>query len=110
MRRPYPTDLSDAEWNYLEPHLPTPTGHGRPRIHDLREILNAVFYVLSAQEACADSTLLLQALLGNPEVQEGDRGSTLDSGFSYTVHKRSYFEYASLRVIRPESDTSTGVH
>jgi transposase len=21
MRKPYPTDLSDAEWNYLEPHL-----------------------------------------------------------------------------------------
>jgi putative transposase len=48
MRRPYPTDLSDAEWNYIQPHLPTPTGHGRPRIHDLREILNAVFYVLKS--------------------------------------------------------------
>jgi hypothetical protein len=43
MRKPYPTDLSDAEWNYIEPHLPAPKGHGRPRIHDLREILNAVF-------------------------------------------------------------------
>ena len=48
MRKPYPTDLSDAEWNYIQPHLPTPTGHGRPRIHDLREILNAVFYVLKS--------------------------------------------------------------
>ena len=44
MRKPYPTDLSDAEWNYLEPHLPIPTGHGRPRAQDLREILNAIFY------------------------------------------------------------------
>jgi putative transposase len=48
MRKRYPTDLSDAEWNYLEPHLPAPTGHGRPRIHDLREILNAVFYLLKS--------------------------------------------------------------
>src|SRR5215217_5045251 len=48
MRKPYPTDLSDAEWNYIQPHLPTPTGHGRPRIHDLREILEAVFYVLKS--------------------------------------------------------------
>jgi putative transposase len=48
MRKPYPTDLSDAQWNYIQPHLPTPTGHGRPRIHDLREILNAVFYVLKS--------------------------------------------------------------
>jgi putative transposase len=48
MRRPYPTDLSDAEWSYIEPHLPAPKGHGRPRTHDLREILNAVFYVLKS--------------------------------------------------------------
>ena len=48
MRKPYPTDLSDAEWNYIEPHMPTPKGHGRPRTHDLREILNATFYVLKS--------------------------------------------------------------
>jgi putative transposase len=48
MRKRYPTDLSDAEWNYIEPHLPAPKGHGRPRSHDLREILNAVFYVLKS--------------------------------------------------------------
>src|SRR3712207_4231250 len=46
MRRPYPTDLSDAEWNYIEPHLPAPKDHGRPRIHSLREILDAIFHVL----------------------------------------------------------------
>ncbi|MDQ4106296.1 MAG: IS5 family transposase [Actinomycetota bacterium] len=46
MRKPYPTDLSDAEWNYIEPHMPTPEGCGRPRSHSLREILNAIFYVL----------------------------------------------------------------
>ena len=49
MRKPYPTDLSDAEWNYpLEPHLPAPKGYGRPRTHDLREILNAIFYLLKS--------------------------------------------------------------
>ena len=49
MRKPYPTDLSDAEWTYIEPHLPAPTGHGRPRTHDLlREILDAVFYLLKS--------------------------------------------------------------
>src|SRR5215203_3382527 len=47
-RKSYPTDLSDAEWSYIEPHLPTPTGHGRPRTHSLREILNAVFYLLKS--------------------------------------------------------------
>jgi putative transposase len=46
MRKPYPTDLSDAEWNYIESHMPAPKGYGRPRTHNLREILNAVFYVV----------------------------------------------------------------
>ena len=48
MRRPYPTDLSDAEWSYIEPHLPVPKGRGRPRTHSLREIINAIFYVLKS--------------------------------------------------------------
>jgi putative transposase len=46
MRKTYPTDLSDDEWKYIEPHMPRPKGHGRPRIHSLREILNAIFYLL----------------------------------------------------------------
>jgi hypothetical protein len=48
MRKRYPTDLSDAEWNYLEPHLPAPEEFGRPRVHCLREILNAIFYLLKS--------------------------------------------------------------
>ncbi len=44
MRKPYPTDLSDAEWTCLEPHLPTPKATGRPRIHSPREILYAIFF------------------------------------------------------------------
>jgi putative transposase len=46
MRKPYSTDLSDAEWACLEPHLPASKATGRPRIHSPREILDAVFYVL----------------------------------------------------------------
>src|ERR671921_112595 len=46
--RRYPTDLSDDEWHCLGPHLPEPTGQGRPRLHGLREILDAVFYVLKS--------------------------------------------------------------
>jgi putative transposase len=46
MRKPYPTDLSNAEWNYIEPHVPAPKGYGRPRIHSPREILDAIFYIL----------------------------------------------------------------
>jgi putative transposase len=47
MRKPYPTDLSDTEWAYLEPYLPAPKANGRPRVfYPLREILNAIFYVV----------------------------------------------------------------
>ena len=44
--RRYPSDLPDAEWPLLEPHLPAPKRRGRPRLHSPREILDAVFYVL----------------------------------------------------------------
>jgi putative transposase len=46
--RRYPTDLSDDEWHCISSHLPEPTGQGRPRLHSLRAILDAVFYVLKS--------------------------------------------------------------
>jgi putative transposase len=50
-RQAYPTDLSDAEYACLEPHLPCPLHPGRPRTHPLREILDAIFYVI--RSGCA---------------------------------------------------------
>src|SRR5919202_2834582 len=46
MRKACQTDLSDAEWIFLEPHLPTPNATGRPKMHRTREILNAIFYIV----------------------------------------------------------------
>src|SRR5215212_2596333 len=46
--RRYPTDLSDDEWRCICPHLPGPTGQGRPKLHGLRAILDALFYVLKS--------------------------------------------------------------
>jgi putative transposase len=48
MERSYSTDLSDAEWKCLEPHVPPPNRRGRPKIHTTREILNAIFYILKS--------------------------------------------------------------
>ncbi len=56
MRKSYLTNLTDAEWHYLKPHLPTPKRRGRPRIHSFREILNAIFYVLKS--GCQWSAIL----------------------------------------------------
>ena len=44
-RKPYPSDLTDAQWARLEPLLPPAPGGGRPRLIDLREIINAILYV-----------------------------------------------------------------
>jgi putative transposase len=45
-RRAYPSDLSDAEYAVLEPHLPPPRPRGRPWRWPLRTILDGVFYVI----------------------------------------------------------------
>lgn len=45
-RKAYPSDLSDAEWEVLKPLLPEPKVRGRKRKVNLREIVNAIFYVL----------------------------------------------------------------
>jgi transposase len=42
----YETDLTDAEWAVVEPLMPAPRSCGRPRTWPLREIVNAIFYVL----------------------------------------------------------------
>ena len=48
MRTAYLSDLSDAEWSYLESYFPAPKATGRPRLHHTREILDAIFYVLKS--------------------------------------------------------------
>jgi putative transposase len=40
----YPTDLTDAQWDRLEPMLQRSTGPGRPTEVDLRMIVNALLY------------------------------------------------------------------
>lgn len=45
-RKPYPTDLTDAQWQCLEPFLPADKPTGRPRQIPLREILDAYWYLL----------------------------------------------------------------
>jgi putative transposase len=44
MRKPYPSDLTDDQWAIIEPLIPVNTT-GRPREVDMREVLNAIFYL-----------------------------------------------------------------
>jgi transposase len=45
-RRPYPSDLSNYEWKILEPLLPIETSGGRHRRYAMREIINALQYLI----------------------------------------------------------------
>ena len=45
-RKPYPSDLTDAQWQELAPLLPAAKPGGRPRTVDMREVINAILYVL----------------------------------------------------------------
>jgi transposase len=42
----YPSDLTDAEWALVAPLIRPAKRGGRPRTVDVREVLNAIFYVL----------------------------------------------------------------
>ena len=43
----YPSDLTDAEWALIEPMIPPAKRGGRRREANVREVVNAIFYVLS---------------------------------------------------------------
>ncbi len=45
-REAYPSDLTDEQWELLRPLLPDAKPGGRPRTTDLREVINAVLYLL----------------------------------------------------------------
>ena len=42
----YGSDVTDAEWLILSPFLPPPCGCGRYRKWEMREVVNAIFYIL----------------------------------------------------------------
>jgi len=50
MRKPYRSDLTDAQWELIRPLLPPAKPGGRPRSVDLREVVNTLFY--QARTSC----------------------------------------------------------
>jgi transposase len=42
----YPSDVSDAQWALIDGHLPPVRPGGRPRKTDLRDVVDAIFYIL----------------------------------------------------------------
>ena len=44
-RKPYPSDVTDAQWELIELMIPKPKPGGRPRSVEMREVVNAIFYL-----------------------------------------------------------------
>lgn len=45
-RKAYKSDLTDKEWEIIKPLIPPPKPGGHPRTVDMREVVNAIFYLL----------------------------------------------------------------
>jgi putative transposase len=50
-RKIYPSDLTDRQWQRIEPHIPPERWGGRTRSVDMREVLNGIFYLV--RNGCA---------------------------------------------------------
>lgn len=48
VRKDYNSDLTEAEWEIIKDFIPKPRIGGRPREVNMREICNAIFYVLKS--------------------------------------------------------------
>src|SRR3954467_8030658 len=42
----YPSDLTDDQWALIEPHLPAEADFGRPRKTAMRDVFDAILYIL----------------------------------------------------------------
>lgn len=49
-RKPYPSDLTNAQWKLIRPLIPAVKPGGRPRKYDTREVVNALLY--ANREGC----------------------------------------------------------
>jgi putative transposase len=44
--KPYPSDLTNEQWRVIEPLLPKAKFGGRPRMTDLRRVVNGIMYLV----------------------------------------------------------------
>jgi putative transposase len=51
IRERYPSDLTDSQWAVLDPWIPPARPGGRPRKTNMREVVNAIFYL--TREGCS---------------------------------------------------------
>jgi putative transposase len=68
----YPSDLTDEEWGALDGLLPQPATRGRKRTTDLREVVNALCYMVRScpLSAVANRVLVVSPLCPPAAVQD----------------------------------------
>ena len=50
-RKPYPSDLTDEQWQLIEPYIPPERWGGRTRSVDIRQVVNGILYLV--RSGCA---------------------------------------------------------
>src|SRR5687768_12312133 len=54
-RKAYPTDVSDDEWAFVAPYLTLMAPDAPQRVHDLREVFDALRRIVHTRSPCAPS-------------------------------------------------------
>ncbi len=93
-RKRYPSDLTDAQWAILEPRIPPPRPGGRPRKTNMREVVNAIFYI--TREGCSWRAL----------PHDFPPWKTVSNYFEQWKHDGSWDR--SLNVLRPRVRSAAG--
>ena len=63
-RKPYPSDVSDEEWNFVAPYLALIDEQAPQRRHSLREVFNALRWLARAGAAWRQAAQRFAALGG----------------------------------------------
>jgi hypothetical protein len=79
-RQPDPSDLSDAEWQVLEPFLPKAKGFGHPRTVDLHNL-----------RCCPNVGLWNGVLAGSIDFSLADSAEICLMGIKSSIKRRSLF-------------------
>src|SRR5437764_1176895 len=96
-RKSYPTDVSDAEWEFLLPYL-TLLRHDAPqRAYDLREVFNALRYVIKTgcqwrmlPHDFPDWTVVYQGYTGTSAAQQAEAHGIRLEVVKHTEAKRGF--------------------
>src|SRR3954462_2166206 len=98
-RKPYPTDVSDDEWAFVAPYLSLMTQDAPQRRHDLREVFNALRWIVHTG---APWRYLPGDLPPWPAVYQQTRRWLAAGGFEAMVHDvREMLRWAAGRKPQP---------